>query len=260
MPATHLYTPGSFCWYELATTDQPAAKNFYISLFGWAVNDMPMGPQELYSMFQLDGKDVGAAYTMRPEQQQQNVPPHWMIYVAVENADEAARRAAELGGTICAPAFDVSDMGRMAVLTDPTGATFSVWQAKKQTVSLAQGAEGSVCWADLSTPDTETASKFYSQLFGWEISAGNDASGYIHIKNGEEFIGGIQASANRNPNAPPHWLIYFLVSDGNVAGERATGLGAQFLLPPMEMENVGRMAILKDPQGAVFALFQPASK
>ena len=121
-------------------------------------------------------------------------------------------------------------------------------------------APGTPMWVDHTSRDVQASAQFYGQLFGWEISAGNDPSGYIHIKNGEEFIGGIQASANRNPNAPPHWLIYFLVSDCNVAGERATGLGAQFLLQPMEMENVGRMAILKDPQGAVFALFQPASK
>ncbi len=259
MPTSDLYKPGSFCWFELATTDQAAAKEFYISLFGWTVNDMPMG-EEFYSMFQLEGKDVGAAYSLRPEQRSGGVPPNWMLYIAVKDADEAARRAGELGGKICAPAFDVGDMGRMAVLADPAGATFSVWQAKKQSVTLAQGVDGSVCWADLSTPDTEPASKFYSGLFGWQISADNDPSGYIHIKNGEEFIGGIQSAARRNPHVPPHWLIYFLVSDCNAFGSKAAGMGAQFLLEPLDMENVGRMAILKDPQGAVFALFQPAAK
>ncbi|MBV9157873.1 MAG: VOC family protein [Acidobacteriaceae bacterium] len=260
MPATELYNPGSFCWFELATTDLAAAKQFYMSLFGWSVNDMSMGPEEVYSMFQLEGKDVGAAYNMRPEQRSGGVPPNWMVYVAVQNADEFARRAGELGGKVCAQAFDVGDMGRMAVLADPTEATFSVWQAKKQTVALAQGVDGSVCWADLSTSDAETAKRFYSDLFGWQIDGENDPSGYLHIKNGDQPIGGIQSPHQHRAGTPPHWLIYFLISDCNGSSAKAVDLGAQVLLEPMEIENVGRMAVLKDPQGAVFALFQPAPR
>src|SRR5205807_8759663 len=107
------HPPGSFCWFELATIDQNAAKNFYTSLFGWAVNDSPMGPDDFYSMFKLQGRDTGAAYTMRKEQRAQGVPPHWMLYISVANADQAVSQAAQLGGTVLAPAFDVRDVGRM---------------------------------------------------------------------------------------------------------------------------------------------------
>ena len=72
---------GSFCWVELATTDQNAAKTFYTSLFGWAVEDSPMGPDDFYSMFKLSGRNTGAAYTMRKEQRAQGVPPNWMLYI-----------------------------------------------------------------------------------------------------------------------------------------------------------------------------------
>jgi predicted enzyme related to lactoylglutathione lyase len=133
------YAPGSFCWIELATTDQNAAKRFYSSLFGWAPADMPMGPGEFYTMFRLDGRDAAAAYTMRKEQQERGLPPYWGIYVAVESADKAAERAAAVGGRVLAPPFDVFDVGRMAVVQDPTGATFSVWQPKGPNGKWSRG-------------------------------------------------------------------------------------------------------------------------
>jgi uncharacterized protein len=253
------HAPGSFCWFELATTDQNAAKNFYASLFGWTVVDSPMGPDDFYSMFKLDGRDAGAAYTMRKEQRAQGVPPHWMLYISVPNADQSVSKAAQGGATVLAPAFDVMDIGRMAVIQDPTGAIFSLWQSNKHHGTGIGGVDNTVCWADLSTPDPQRAKKFYSELFGWEIMAGpNDPSGYLHIKNGEHFIGGIPPAEHRNPNAPPHWLLYFQVADVEASTEKAKQLGGKILMPPRKMENVGTWSIVSDPQGAVFALFKSA--
>jgi predicted enzyme related to lactoylglutathione lyase len=260
MPHFDKHAPGSFTWIELTTTDQNAAKSFYGSLLGWAVNDMPMGPDDFYTIFRLDGKDAAAACTLRPDQRERGVPAHWMIYVAVESAYAAADRAAQAGGTVLAPPFDVFDAGRMAVLEDPTGATIAVWQANKSIGIQIAGVDGSLCWADLSTSDPERAKQYYSDLFGWEITTENDPSGYLHIKNGEELIGGIQPLASRNPNAPPHWLAYFLVADCDASAALAKQLGATLYAGPMSIENVGRMAVVADPQGAVFALFQPEPK
>jgi predicted enzyme related to lactoylglutathione lyase len=252
------HAPGSFCWIELATSDQNAAKKFYTALFGWAVQDMPMGPSDFYSMFSLQGRHTGAAYTMRPDQRAQGMPPNWLLYVATQNADESANRATQAGGTVHAPPFDVFDVGRMSVIQDPTGAVFAVWQAKSHAGIGIAGVDGTFCWADLNTPDAERAKRFYSDVFGWHIALGeHDTSGYLHIKNGDQFIGGIPPAAHRNPSAPPHWLIYFLASDCDAATAKATGLGAKVLMPAKTLENVGRWSIVADPQGAVFAIFQP---
>jgi hypothetical protein len=245
---------GDFCWIELGTTDQNAAKGFYGPLFGWTVNDIPIGPGETYSMFKLDGRDVGAAYTLRSDQVAQGVPPHWMVYVAVDSADDTARRAAELGGATLAQPFDVFDVGRMAVLRDPTGAVFCVWQAKSHKGTGIAGVHGTFCWGELSTPDPARASGFYSALFGWRMDT--PPSGYVHIVNGEESIGGILPLEHRDPNVPPHWLSYFAVSDCDAVAARANEMGAKLLMPPMTMEKVGRLAVIADPQGAVFALYQ----
>jgi uncharacterized protein len=108
----------------------------------------------------------------------------------------------------------------------------------------------------LNTPDAKTAGEFYGRVFGWSIDAGQDGSGYLHIKNGEEFIGGIPPKEQRDPNAPPHWLIYILVSDCDASTAKAKELGARIYAGPMTIEKVGRITVLADPQGAVFALFQ----
>ncbi len=155
MPNIDKHPAGSFSWVELATTDQNAAKNFYTSLFGWSINEFPMGPGAVYTIFRLQDRDAAAAYTLQPELK--GVPPHWNLYITVDNADQAAAKAAELGGKILQPAFDVMDAGRMAVVQDPTGATFMVWQAKKSTGIGITGVDGTFCWADLSTTDPDRA-------------------------------------------------------------------------------------------------------
>lgn len=248
---------GSFCWIELHTSDQPAAKSFYSALFGWEAHDNPMGPNGFYTMFKLQGRHAAAGCTLRPDESSHGVPPHWMIYIKVEGADAAAAKAKQLGGKILAPAFDVMDAGRMAVVQDPTGATFCVWQVKKDPGIGIANVHGTLCWADLSTPDVKRASEFYSGVFGWQVAADpKDPSGYLHIKNGEHFIGGVPPSKYRQPGTPPHWLAYFLVDDVDASASKAKGMGANLYLPPMTVEGVGRMSVIADPQGAVFAIFK----
>jgi len=251
------HTPVSFCWLELATTDQDAAKKFYSSLFGWAIDDQPMGPGQVYTMFMLDGRTAGAAATMQPQMRAQGVPPHWMLYMATENADQTAAKTTQAGGRVLAGPFDVMDYGRMAALMDPAGAPFNVWQPKSHTGTGITGVPGTLCWADLMTPDQAQASKFYSEVFGWELSPGQDNTGYLHIKNGANFIGGIPPAEHRPPNVPPHWMLYFQVENCDAAAAKAKDLGATILFGPQTIEKVGRMAIVDDPQGAGFSLFQP---
>jgi hypothetical protein len=209
-------------------------------------------------VFKLAGRDTAAAYSMRKEQRAQGVPPHWMLYISVENADQSVAKAAQAGGTVLSPAFDVMDAGRMAVIQDPTGAIFSLWQPKRSQGITITG-DNAFCWADLSTPDPERAGKFYAELFGWQLAKDEkDPSGYIHIKNGENFIGGIPPAAHRSPTAPPHWLIYFQVADPEGTTAKAGKLGGRILMPARKMENVGTFSIVSDPQGAAFALFKSA--
>jgi hypothetical protein len=248
---------GFFCWIELATTDQNAAKQFYGSLFGWTANDMPMGPSDVYTMFQLLGRSAGAAYTLRPDQRTAGLPPHWMLYILTESADATAERAAQAGGKIHKSAFDVMEMGRMAVLQDPTGANFCVWQAKGQGDGLATGEPGTLCWADLYTPDPTRASQFYGNVFAWKFVEHAGSKGYLQIQNGDKMIGGIPPLSPESAHLPPHWQPYFLVSSCDATVAQAKTLGAAIPQEPFTLEGIGRIAVLADPQGAVFAIFQP---
>ena len=260
MAIVEKHAPGSFCWIELATSDQKAAKTFYGTLFGWSANDAPMGPGDFYTVFQLEGRDAAAAYTLRKDQRAHDVPPHWMLYVAVDNADSSAKKAADLGGNVLVAPFDVATFGKMAVIQDPTGPVLSIWEPKGGKGTGITGVGGTLCWADLSTPDPATAANFYAGLFGWKATSDTDddpPSGYQHLQNGEEFIGGILPTKDRNSKIPPHWLPYFLVTNCDLSAAKAKQLGASFLMPPMTMEGVGRFAVIADPQNAVFAIFQP---
>jgi predicted enzyme related to lactoylglutathione lyase len=248
---------GSFAWIELATTDPAGAKNFYTNLFGWKAEDMPMGPDMTYTMFRNNGKDVGGAYKLMKEQIDAHVPPHWMLYIQADSADASAAKAISLGAQQIMPPSDIPNVGRFAVITDPTGAHVSIFQPGSHKGMATFQEDNALCWADLNTPDAEKASKFYSDWLGWTYEIGKD--GYRHILNGktkEDMIGGIPPQMHAPPGTPAHWMAYFAVKDARATGAKATQLGANTLMPAELMPDVGTIAVLADPQGAVFAIYQ----
>ena len=166
-----------------------------------------------------------------------------------------------VGGQGDGSAVRREDRGRAALIQDPTGAFFSVWEAKQRSGVGVTGEPGSFCWADLTTGDQARAKTFYESLFGWKLTLGEGKeSGYLHIVNGEKYIGGVPPAHQGSGNEPPHWLIYFAVADVDKAFQRAKDMNARIILRPMDFEGVGRVAMLADPQGAVFALFREAGK
>jgi uncharacterized protein len=249
---------GSFCWLEVGTTDRPAAKNFYSKLFGWTAEDMPMGPDMTYTIFRIGGKDAGGAYPLMKEQLDAHVPPHWMLYIKVESADAAAAKAVQLGGKQIVPPSDIPNVGRFAVLQDPTGAHISIFQLGQHHGMTVFGDVGALCWADLNSQDAEKAANFYADWLGWTYDTGKD--GYRHIINGkdkESMIGGIPPRMHAPAGTPSHWMAYFHVADCKASAAKAAQLGASTIMPAERIPDVGTMAVLADPQGAVFALFQP---
>lgn len=251
------HAPGTFCWPELATTDQQGAKTFYTTLFGWEFSDSDMGGGESYTMLKLAGRDVGALYSMREEQRGQGIPPHWNSYVAVESADQAAAKAKALGGQVLMEPFDVFDAGRMAIVKDPTGAVFCVWQAKAHIGAGVLNELGALCWTELMTTDTGKAGTFYTGLFDWKAEAMPMAPmTYTIFKSGTAQAGGMMAITPEMGPVPPHWMVYFAVADCDAAVAKAKGLGAKVAVPPTDAPNVGRFAVLRDPQGAHFSVIR----
>jgi predicted enzyme related to lactoylglutathione lyase len=248
------YTPGTFSWADLSTTDQPAAKQFYGELFGWDSVDSPMGDGLFYSMMSKDGKDVCAIAPQPQQQAEAGVPPMWNNYITVESADSAAAQAGELGANVHAPPFDVMEVGRMAVIQDPQGAFFMVWEPKAHIGASLVNAPGALCWNELASPDLDGTKSFYSALFGWAF---NPMEGspipYTIIKNSADHSnGGVRPPAPGEP--PAYWLTYFGCDEAAAALARAEELGGKKLAGPYDM-GPGKIAIAVDPQGAVFALY-----
>jgi len=262
MPHIDSHAPGTFCWPELATTDQTSALAFYRNLFGWDVNDQSIGNGEVYSLFQINGRDVAAGYTMRDDERKMGIPPHWNSYIAVANVDASTAAAQGLGATVLAGPFDVMDAGRMSVLQDPTGAAFCLWQSGRSIGARTIGEPGTLCWTELTTSDPAKAEVFYTSLLGWipKHSGPNSPMPYTEFTvagASQPSIGMMAKPPNLPPHVPSFWLPYFLVTDVDASAAKATSDGAQVHFGPMDIPGTGRFAVLADPQGAAFAIYRP---
>ena len=118
--------PGAFCWNELSTPDPDAAAKFYAGVFGWTTEAVDGGSLP-YMMFKKGDQPV--AGMMKPSPEMGEVPPHWMSYVLVEDINDSVAKVEPLGGNVLQPVIPVGDMGKLAVIQDPTGAVFSFWEA-----------------------------------------------------------------------------------------------------------------------------------
>jgi uncharacterized protein len=250
MTKTTSHQPGAFCWIELMTSDAAGARSFYTQLFGWSVNENPMGDLGIYYIFQKDGADAGAMYERTAEMA--GIPPFWMSYVRVDDADAATEKARSLGATVQNGPFDVGPQGRMTVFGDPQGAAFAIWQPGENQGIGIRDEVGTLCWNELQARDVDAAKKFYPALFPWQMK---ESPEYTEWHLGELPIGGMMAS-QAPAEVPSYWLPYFAVDDCDAVVANAQALGANALVPAFDAANVGRMAILADPQGATFAVIK----
>ncbi len=247
------YAPGAFCWVDLMTSDAAGAKKFYSALFGWDLEDMPMGDGGTYTFANVRGKGVAAMAQMSPDMQKGGMPPVWQSYVCVQSADDVQKNVEAAGGKVLMPALDVLDVGRMCVMQDPTGAIVSAWQPKKHKGAALINEPGAFCWNELLTRDTDAAQKFYTRVFGWKPETTPMPSGaYTMFKVGERGIGGMMKMPEQAAAAPAHWGVYFAVQDCDASVKKAKELGAAVHVPPTDIPGVGRFALLQDPQGAFF--------
>ena len=255
MPEKNGYAPGQFCWIEVATTDTTAAGRFYAALFGWQIQDTAAEGHGPYTMLRLGGREIGGMYTLLKEQTDQGVPPHWLSYIAVASADDAAAKARELGGNVIMGPLDVMDVGRMAVVGDPTGAIFCIWEAKQHQGMGVAGEVGTPCWFELATKDAARSGAFFSGLFGWKREE-QDMGGtkYTMFRHGDGSIGGMIQMTGEWGDTPSHWMVYFAVADCDAACTKLEELGGKVCVPATDIPGVGRFAVVNDPQGAYFTV------
>ena len=246
-------------WVDLATSDAPAAREFYSKVFGWKIDVNPDPQYGGYGMANVGDKRVaGIAPKMSPD-----APTAWSIYIGTDDADDLAKKVQAAGGKVIAPPFDVGDQGRMAVFQDPTGAVISAWQPRAMNASLLTGEANTFAWAELSSRGVDKAIPFYQKVFGWTPKAnemGPDAPPYTEFQLGGESVAGGQEMQSMVPaQVPSYWLVYFAVDDVDKSFKTATQAGAKETVAPMDFPG-GRFAIVSDPQGAAFGLLKMAPR
>ena len=241
MPEASGYAQGVPCWIDLSCADIDASREFYAALFGW---EYFVGPPETghYTQALLDGKSVAGLM-------QADGPVAWNTYLKADDADGAHKAIVEHGGEAMTEVIDVMGEGKMIIAADPTGGVFGVWEPGRHIGSRVVNEPGSPIWHELSTPDPARAREFYAEVFGLEIGDPLPGFDYTTIKVDGQDVGGIYLV----PDAQPAWRVYFAVADTDATTAIADSNGATVITQPNDTP-FGRMAVIQDPQGAVFAL------
>ena len=260
MPTFDTYAQGTPCYVELMTPDQGAARSFYGGLFDWSLADVPLGEDgSYYVTASVEGDQVAGLMGQMPELA--GHPAFWVVYLAADDVDAVAARVPDAGGSVEAGPFDVMDLGRAAAIQDPTGARVSLWQAGTNVGTRRANEPGTPIWNELVSPDLDKATAFYTAILGvtWEDSPmpeGSDLPAYRTLNVEGRAVGG--AMPPMMEGIPPHWNVYFNVSDVTAAIAKAESLGGTVLAPAFDVPDVGRLAGLVDPQGGVFWLMGPS--
>lgn len=261
MTARDRYAHGEFAWVDLSAHDMTAASRFYKEVFGWTatLQDTKGGPP--YAEFRIDDAAVAGLGQMPDTMKSQGIPPMWNSYVHVEDVGAIVDRAPELGGKVTVPVTRVMDAGHLAFVQDPTGGHLGLWQAERHQGAGRVNEPGAFCWNELATRDLEGAQSFYGALLGWTFRVHEQSPSPYRIierpdADGEKHDnGGIILMTEQWGDVPPHWAVYFAVSDVRELAAHVRDLGGKVHAEPFETP-VGTMAVLADPQGAVFHAIQ----
>jgi uncharacterized protein len=251
---------GNFCWVEANLENPSKGKAFYSELFGWKIEDMKM-PAGEYTMMKIGDDQVAGILTLPENAKKMGVPPHWLAYVAVSDAKDATKKAERLGAKVGFGPVAVGP-GTMSVIGDPTGAMFALWESTALG-GFVHNERHALCWMELTSTDVEAATKFYVEMFGWKTEKYpmGDFDYTVATNEGQQIAGLMpQPKPMAEAKAPSLWTVYFDVADCDATVERAKRLGGSALTDAMDIPNVGRFAILADPDGAAFAVITNAPK
>ncbi|MFF5454804.1 VOC family protein [Streptomyces sp. NPDC012950] len=248
--------PGTPCWVSLMVHGLDATQEFYRALFGW---EFVPGPEQLgpYVRALLGGREV-AGIGRLPDDRHLRIA--WTPYLATEDADETAESIRGCGGTVAVGPLDAGEAGRMAICSDPTGAVFGVWQAKAHHGTATAGPPGTPVWNELLTYETSIG-KFYRTVFDFDLGPADPPEhDYATLFVDGAPVASLHGVGDALPrDRGPHWMTYFEVADVDAAARLVVELGGRVLSPPRD-GTAGRLAVVADPEGAVFTLVRSAGR
>jgi hypothetical protein len=256
MSKVEAYPPGTFAWADLTAQDTEKAKQFYSQLFGWESEDIPVSEGMVYTIMRKNGAD--AAAIAPPPQDFTEGRPAWNSYISVDNVDDTARRAQELGAKVIMEPMDSMDAGRMAVIQDPQGATFMLWQPNQSIGAKVVNEPGALVWNELYSNDRQGSIDFYTKLFGWTADTQKMPGGidYVIFKNKGRGAAGLMEITPSMGEMPPMWTVYFAVDDVDKALAQVEEAGGKRDFDPMSIPDLGTFVMVEDPVGAHVFLMQ----
>jgi|GEM_PF-504790 len=244
---------GRFLWYELRTPDPEGAKAFYSNVIGWGTQAWSApGADEMppYTMWMAGDAPIGGMAEMPLEGAQ------WIAYIGTTDVDASVDYFVENGGALLQEATSVPSVGRMALVSDPSGAAIGLY-TPEGPMPLSEGDRpGLFSWHELATINAEKVASFYMKHFNWKTAGDTDMGEmgtYAMFSRTEVPHGGIY---NKPAEAPggPSWLYYVMVEDLDGALERVKQSGGQVLVGPIEVPGGDMIAQCVDPSGIPFAL------
>ena len=250
---------GSFIWYELMSKDPDESKKFYDDVVGWNIGPKPPGDMD-YRMISASDGHIGGVLRLTDEMSAHGARPTWLGYFGVDDVDDTVARIVASGGKVLMPAWNIPDVGRIAMLTDPQGSPFYVMRGATDGTSTAFGRTtmGHVSWNELMTPDQSAALAFYGSIFGIVKSGAMHMGAlgdYTFLQHGNAGIGAMMT--NPPGGRPPGWGFYFRVPDIESAKARVLKGGGTVTQGPMEVPGGEMVLSAVDPAGAAFGLVAP---
>lgn len=250
---------GKFVWYELMTSDPAGAISFYKDVVGWGTEDSGL-PGMDYTLLTVDGAHVGGVMAIPEEARQAGARPAWWGYIYADDLEASIAQAQAAGAKIHRPLTDIPGVGRFAVLADPQGAAFYLFNSTREGAppAIPPGTPGHIGWHELHAADGKSAWDFYAGLFGWTKAHAMDMGPlgtYQMFATGGDAVGGMLTKMEQMPH--PVWLYYFNVAGIDAAQARVTKAGGQVLTGPQEVPGGIWIIHGRDPQGAMFALVGP---
>jgi predicted enzyme related to lactoylglutathione lyase len=248
---------GSPTWADLWTSDVEGSRKFYGELFGWE-SDEPDPQFGGYFLFNLKGVPVAGAMGDMGDMKASNT---WKIFLDTTDIAKTIQAAEANGAKIIAPPDAVADLGKQAVLIDPTGADLGAWQAGTFPGFTVLNEHGAPSWFELHTRDYAAAGDFYRSVFHWETSVISETDEFRYTvmrdPTGEGELAGIMDASGFLPEgAPSQWSVYWEVDDADETVAKVKALGGSLVMGP-EDTPYGRLAAVTDPTGAAFKLRTP---
>ena len=244
-PATEVYHPGKFVWYDLLTEDVEGAQDFYGNLLGWT-----FATHGRYTVITNKKQTIGGVVEVKPKDHEKHAA-RWLASLSVADVDQAAAFVRQAGGVVHEGPVDKLKRGRMALVSDPLGAQLVLMHALGGDPEDIEAPIGSWLWVELWSNDPESSLAFYKKLGGYHVVDWDDNYWLLET---DRWRAGVRLIPEKDLEV--RWVPTVRVADTVVTSRYAEMLGGKVLVEPGDASHDDSAALIEDPAGALFVVQQ----